>query len=91
MSIFSYRSTQSRIETPSTKKPNSFLSKVLHSMPSPLDDSNVTLKSPPTEQPASGPANLAQRVEDFNKRAKQMICQLEMTKTKIEQSPESEA
>ncbi|XP_017967438.1 dystrophin, isoforms A/C/F/G/H isoform X16 [Drosophila navojoa] len=81
----------SRIETPSTKKPNSFLSKVLHSMPSPLDDSNVTLKSPPTEQPGSGPSNLAQRVEDFNKRAKQMIYQLEMTKTKIAQCPESEA
>ncbi|XP_017967425.2 dystrophin, isoforms A/C/F/G/H isoform X3 [Drosophila navojoa] len=88
---FDSDSDTSRIETPSTKKPNSFLSKVLHSMPSPLDDSNVTLKSPPTEQPGSGPSNLAQRVEDFNKRAKQMIYQLEMTKTKIAQCPESEA
>ncbi|XP_030080850.1 dystrophin, isoforms A/C/F/G/H isoform X10 [Drosophila hydei] len=81
----------SRIETPSAKKPNSFLSKVLHSMPSPLDDSNVTLKSPPSEQPSTSPGNLEQRVQDFNKLAKQMIYQLEMTKTKIEQSHESEA
>ncbi|XP_032597642.1 dystrophin, isoforms A/C/F/G/H isoform X13 [Drosophila grimshawi] len=79
----------SRIETPSTKKPNSFLSKVLNSMPSPLDDSNVTLKSPPGELPAS--ANLEQRVQEFNKLSKQMIYKLEVTKAKIEQCHESEA
>ncbi|XP_030080841.1 dystrophin, isoforms A/C/F/G/H isoform X2 [Drosophila hydei] len=88
---FDSDSDTSRIETPSAKKPNSFLSKVLHSMPSPLDDSNVTLKSPPSEQPSTSPGNLEQRVQDFNKLAKQMIYQLEMTKTKIEQSHESEA
>ncbi|KRF83656.1 dystrophin, isoforms A/C/F/G/H isoform X21 [Drosophila virilis] len=81
----------SRIETPSTKKPNSFLSKVLNSMPSPLDDSNVTLKSPPSEQPSTSPINLEQRVQEFNKLAKQMIYKLELTKVKIEQGHESEA
>ncbi|XP_032597632.1 dystrophin, isoforms A/C/F/G/H isoform X2 [Drosophila grimshawi] len=86
---FDSDSDTSRIETPSTKKPNSFLSKVLNSMPSPLDDSNVTLKSPPGELPAS--ANLEQRVQEFNKLSKQMIYKLEVTKAKIEQCHESEA
>ncbi|XP_060647975.1 dystrophin, isoforms A/C/F/G/H isoform X12 [Drosophila nasuta] len=81
----------SRIETPSTKKPNSFLSKVLSSMPStPLDDSNETLKSPPCGE-ASAPTGLEQRVQDFNKLAEQMIYKLELTKVKIEQCHESEA
>ncbi|XP_034486585.1 dystrophin, isoforms A/C/F/G/H isoform X8 [Drosophila innubila] len=77
----------SRIETPSTKKPNSFLSKVLSS---PLDDSNITLKSPPSEQPSAAIV-LEQRVQEFNKMAKQMIYKLELTKVKIEQCHESEA
>ncbi|XP_051863050.1 dystrophin, isoforms A/C/F/G/H isoform X11 [Drosophila albomicans] len=81
----------SRIETPSTKKPNSFLSKVLSSMPStPLDDSNETLKSPPCGE-AGAPTGLEQRVQDFNKLAEQMIYKLELTKVKIEQCHESEA
>ncbi|KRF83673.1 dystrophin, isoforms A/C/F/G/H isoform X5 [Drosophila virilis] len=88
---FDSDSDTSRIETPSTKKPNSFLSKVLNSMPSPLDDSNVTLKSPPSEQPSTSPINLEQRVQEFNKLAKQMIYKLELTKVKIEQGHESEA
>ncbi|XP_068153856.1 dystrophin, isoforms A/C/F/G/H isoform X7 [Drosophila tropicalis] len=78
----------SRIETPSTKKPNSFLSKVMNSMPSPVDDSNVTLKSPLSE---ADPLSLEQRVEYFDKKAKQMIHKLELTKIKIEQCHESEA
>ncbi|XP_032576512.1 dystrophin, isoforms A/C/F/G/H isoform X11 [Drosophila sechellia] len=77
----------SRIETPSTKKPNPFLSKVLESMPSPVDDSNVTLKSPLSEQPQ----NLDDRVREFDKQAKQMIYKLKLTKAKIEQCHESEA
>ncbi|XP_064549814.1 dystrophin, isoforms A/C/F/G/H isoform X9 [Drosophila montana] len=81
----------SRIETPSAKKPNSFLSKVLNSMPSPLDDSNVTLKSPPSEQPSTSVINLEHRVQEFNKLAKQMIYKLELTKVKIEQGHETEA
>lgn len=60
-------------------------------MPSPLDDSNVTLKSPPSEQPSTSPINLEQRVQEFNKLAKQMIYKLELTKVKIEQGHESEA
>ncbi|XP_017060706.1 dystrophin, isoforms A/C/F/G/H isoform X5 [Drosophila ficusphila] len=78
----------SRIETPSTKKPNPFLSKVLDSMPSPADDSNVTLKSPLSEQQ---PQNLDDRVREFDKQAKQMIYKLKLTKAKIEQCHESEA
>uniref|UniRef100_A0A6P4ES50 Protein detached n=1 Tax=Drosophila rhopaloa TaxID=1041015 RepID=A0A6P4ES50_DRORH len=78
----------SRIETPSTKKPNPFLSKVLDSMPSPSDDSNVTLKSPLDEQQ---PQNLDDRVREFDKQAKQMIYKLKLTKAKIEQCHESEA
>ncbi|KQS38774.1 dystrophin, isoforms A/C/F/G/H isoform X4 [Drosophila erecta] len=78
----------SRIETPSTKKPNPFLSKVLESMPSPVDDSNVTLKSPLSEQQ---PQNLDDRVREFDKQAKQMIYKLKLTKAKIEQCHESEA
>ncbi|XP_039231143.1 dystrophin, isoforms A/C/F/G/H isoform X14 [Drosophila yakuba] len=78
----------SRIETPSTKKPNPFLSKVLESMPSPVDDSNVTLKSPLSEQL---PQNLDDRVREFDKQAKQMIYKLKLTKAKIEQCHESEA
>ncbi|XP_043946962.1 dystrophin, isoforms A/C/F/G/H isoform X7 [Drosophila biarmipes] len=78
----------SRIETPSTKKPNQFLSKVLESMPSPSDDSNVTLKSPLSEQQ---PQNLDDRVREFDKQAKQMIYKLKLTKAKIEQCHESEA
>ncbi|XP_037729042.1 dystrophin, isoforms A/C/F/G/H isoform X13 [Drosophila subpulchrella] len=78
----------SRIETPSTKKPNPFLSKVLESMPSPSDDSNVTLKSPLSEQ---HPQNLDDRVREFDKQAKQMIYKLKLTKAKIEQCHESEA
>ncbi|XP_017846443.1 dystrophin, isoforms A/C/F/G/H isoform X10 [Drosophila busckii] len=74
----------SRIETPTTKKPNSFLSKVLPTTPQ--DDSNVTLKSPQGE-----PLSLEQRVMEFNKLAKQMIYKLELTKVKIEQCHESEA
>ncbi|XP_068153853.1 dystrophin, isoforms A/C/F/G/H isoform X4 [Drosophila tropicalis] len=81
-------SDTSRIETPSTKKPNSFLSKVMNSMPSPVDDSNVTLKSPLSE---ADPLSLEQRVEYFDKKAKQMIHKLELTKIKIEQCHESEA
>jgi len=79
---------QSRIETPSTKKPNPFLSKVLESMPSPSDDSNVTLKSPLSEH---HPQNLDDRVREFDKQAKQMIYKLKLTKAKIEQCHESEA
>nr|XP_036672658.1 dystrophin, isoforms A/C/F/G/H isoform X7 [Drosophila suzukii] len=78
----------SRIETPSTKKPNPFLSKVLESMPSPSDDSNVTLKSPLSEH---HPQNLDDRVREFDKQAKQMIYKLKLTKAKIEQCHESEA
>ncbi|XP_070072930.1 dystrophin, isoforms A/C/F/G/H isoform X11 [Drosophila takahashii] len=78
----------SRIETPSTKKPNPFLSKVLESMPSPADDSNVTLKSPLSEHQ---PQNLDDRVREFDKQAKQMIYKLKLTKAKIEQCHESEA
>ncbi|KRK05494.1 uncharacterized protein Dyak_GE27533 [Drosophila yakuba] len=81
-------SDTSRIETPSTKKPNPFLSKVLESMPSPVDDSNVTLKSPLSEQL---PQNLDDRVREFDKQAKQMIYKLKLTKAKIEQCHESEA
>lgn len=81
-------SPQSRIETPSTKKPNSFLSKVLDSMPSPADDSNVTLKSPLSELE---PHTLDDRVREFDKQAKQMIYKLKLTKAKIEQCHESEA
>uniref|UniRef100_A0A6P4EW80 Protein detached n=1 Tax=Drosophila rhopaloa TaxID=1041015 RepID=A0A6P4EW80_DRORH len=81
-------SDTSRIETPSTKKPNPFLSKVLDSMPSPSDDSNVTLKSPLDEQQ---PQNLDDRVREFDKQAKQMIYKLKLTKAKIEQCHESEA
>ncbi|XP_034486579.1 dystrophin, isoforms A/C/F/G/H isoform X2 [Drosophila innubila] len=84
---FDSDSDTSRIETPSTKKPNSFLSKVLSS---PLDDSNITLKSPPSEQPSAAIV-LEQRVQEFNKMAKQMIYKLELTKVKIEQCHESEA
>ncbi|XP_017141004.1 dystrophin, isoforms A/C/F/G/H isoform X19 [Drosophila miranda] len=78
----------SRIETPSAKKPDSFLSKVLHSMPSPADDSNVTLKSPLGNQE---PKSLDDRVREFDKQAKQMIYKLKLTKAKIEQCHESEA
>ncbi|XP_070137506.1 dystrophin, isoforms A/C/F/G/H isoform X12 [Drosophila bipectinata] len=78
----------SRIETPSAKKPDSFLSKVLNSMPSPTDDSNVTLKSPLSEV---GPRSLDDRVREFDKQAKQMIYKLKLTKAKIEQCHESEA
>ncbi|XP_036672658.3 dystrophin, isoforms A/C/F/G/H isoform X15 [Drosophila suzukii] len=78
----------SRIETPSTKKPNPFLSKVPESMPSPSDDSNVTLKSPLSEH---HPQNLDDRVREFDKQAKQMIYKLKLTKAKIEQCHESEA
>ncbi|XP_034131909.1 dystrophin, isoforms A/C/F/G/H isoform X20 [Drosophila guanche] len=78
----------SRIETPSAKKPDSFLSKVMHSMPSPADDSNVTLKSPLGEQE---PKSLDDRVREFDKQAKQMIYKLKLTKAKIEQCHESEA
>jgi len=63
------------------------LSKVLNS---PLDDSNITLKSPPSEQPSAAIV-LEQRVQEFNKLAKQMIYKLELTKVKIEQCHESEA
>ncbi|KAM8704244.1 hypothetical protein ACLKA7_008788 [Drosophila subpalustris] len=84
---FDSDSDTSRIETPSTKKPNSFLSKVLNS---PLDDSNVTLKSPPSEQSSVG-IGLEQRVQEFNKQAKQMIYKLELTKVKIEQCHENDA
>ncbi|XP_034660508.1 dystrophin, isoforms A/C/F/G/H isoform X13 [Drosophila subobscura] len=78
----------SRIETPSAKKPDSFLSKVMHSMPSPADDSNVTLKSPLGDQE---PQSLDDRVRAFDKQAKQMIYKLKLTKAKIEQCHESEA
>ncbi|KPU80239.1 uncharacterized protein Dana_GF16554, isoform E [Drosophila ananassae] len=78
----------SRIETPSAKKPDSFLSKVLNSMPSPTDDSNVTLKSPLSEVE---PRSLDDRVREFDKQAKQMIYKLKLTKAKIEQCHESEA
>ncbi|XP_026850422.1 dystrophin, isoforms A/C/F/G/H isoform X3 [Drosophila persimilis] len=81
-------SDTSRIETPSAKKPASFLSKVLHSMPSPADDSNVTLKSP---LGAQEPKSLDDRVREFDKQAKQMIYKLKLTKAKIEQCHESEA
>ncbi|XP_017140996.1 dystrophin, isoforms A/C/F/G/H isoform X8 [Drosophila miranda] len=81
-------SDTSRIETPSAKKPDSFLSKVLHSMPSPADDSNVTLKSPLGNQE---PKSLDDRVREFDKQAKQMIYKLKLTKAKIEQCHESEA
>ncbi|XP_017846436.1 dystrophin, isoforms A/C/F/G/H isoform X3 [Drosophila busckii] len=81
---FDSDSDTSRIETPTTKKPNSFLSKVLPTTPQ--DDSNVTLKSPQGE-----PLSLEQRVMEFNKLAKQMIYKLELTKVKIEQCHESEA
>ncbi|KAH8315064.1 hypothetical protein KR059_005103, partial [Drosophila kikkawai] len=77
-------SDTSRIET----KPNSFLSKVLDSMPSPADDSNVTLKSPLSELE---PHTLDDRVREFDKQAKQMIYKLKLTKAKIEQCHESEA
>lgn len=59
-------------------------------MPSQLDDSNVTLKSPPSEEPSTG-VGLEQRVQEFNRLAKQMIYKLELTKAKIEQGHESEA
>lgn len=59
-------------------------------MPSPLDDSNVTLKSPPSEEPSSG-LSLEQRVQEFNRLAKQMIYKLDLTRAKIEQGHESEA
>ncbi|XP_032305773.1 dystrophin, isoforms A/C/F/G/H isoform X4 [Drosophila ananassae] len=81
-------SDTSRIETPSAKKPDSFLSKVLNSMPSPTDDSNVTLKSPLSEVE---PRSLDDRVREFDKQAKQMIYKLKLTKAKIEQCHESEA
>ncbi|XP_015038386.2 dystrophin, isoforms A/C/F/G/H isoform X9 [Drosophila pseudoobscura] len=81
-------SDTSRIETPSAKKPASFLSKVLHSMPSPADDSNVTLKSPLGAQELK---SLDDRVREFDKQAKQMIYKLKLTKAKIEQCHESEA
>nr|NP_001036724.1 dystrophin, isoform C [Drosophila melanogaster]AAF55675.2 dystrophin, isoform C [Drosophila melanogaster]AAG17395.1 dystrophin-like protein DYS [Drosophila melanogaster] len=78
----------SRIMTPSTKNPNPFLSKVLESLSSPVDDSNVTLKSPISEEQ---PQNLDDRVREFDKQAKQMIYKLKLTKAKIEQCHESEA
>ncbi|XP_020813953.1 dystrophin, isoforms A/C/F/G/H isoform X2 [Drosophila serrata] len=77
-------SDTSRIES----KPNSFLSKVLDSMPSPADDSNITLKSPLSEVE---PHTLDDRVREFDKQAKQMIYKLKLTKAKIEQCHESEA
>lgn len=75
--------------TPSTKNPNPFLSKVLESLSSPVDDSNVTLKSPLSEQQPQ--PNLDDRVREFDKQAKQMIYKLKLTKAKIEQCHESEA
>lgn len=61
-------------------------------MPSPLDDSNVTLKSPPSEEPGTaGSGGLEQRVQEFNRLAKQMIYKLDLTRAKIEQGHESEA
>lgn len=57
-------------------------------MPSPTDDSNVTLKSPLSEVE---PRSLDDRVREFDKQAKQMIYKLKLTKAKIEQCHESEA
>ncbi|XP_030374141.1 dystrophin, isoforms A/C/F/G/H isoform X17 [Scaptodrosophila lebanonensis] len=77
----------SRIETPTIKKPNSFANKVLSSMPSPTDDSNLTHCIGLSEQITP----LERCVREFDKLAKQMIYKLEMTKAKIEQCHESEA
>lgn len=76
---------QSRIETPTAKKPNSFTSKILPQSPS-LDDSNITLKSPYDEisRPFSNTGSLEQRVFEFEKSAKNMVAKLEKTKEKIE-------
>ena len=82
---------QSRIETPTAKKPNSFTSKILPQSPS-LDDSNITLKSPYAEisRPFSNTGSLEQRVLEFEKSAKNMMAKLEKTKEKIEKSTEGE-
>ncbi|TMW54019.1 hypothetical protein DOY81_000887, partial [Sarcophaga bullata] len=84
-------SDTSRIETPTTKKPNSFTSKILPQSPS-LDDSNITLKSPYAEisRPFSNTGSLEQRVLEFEKSAKNMMTKLEKTKEKIEKSTEGE-
>ncbi|XP_023158470.1 dystrophin, isoforms A/C/F/G/H isoform X5 [Ceratitis capitata] len=81
----------SRIETPGTKKPNNFESKILPNSPS-LDDSNITLKSPHAESPLSFRDNapLDQRVQTFDKMAKYMIRKMEATKEKIEKCDEGE-
>ncbi|XP_030374129.1 dystrophin, isoforms A/C/F/G/H isoform X6 [Scaptodrosophila lebanonensis] len=84
---FESDSDVSRIETPTIKKPNSFANKVLSSMPSPTDDSNLTHCIGLSEQITP----LERCVREFDKLAKQMIYKLEMTKAKIEQCHESEA
>ncbi|XP_023158466.1 dystrophin, isoforms A/C/F/G/H isoform X1 [Ceratitis capitata] len=88
---FDSDSDTSRIETPGTKKPNNFESKILPNSPS-LDDSNITLKSPHAESPLSFRDNapLDQRVQTFDKMAKYMIRKMEATKEKIEKCDEGE-
>ncbi|XP_054725121.1 dystrophin, isoforms A/C/F/G/H-like [Anastrepha obliqua] len=89
---FDSDSDTSRIETPGAKKPNLLDSKILPSSPS-MDDSNITLKSPYSENSLSFRDNapLDQRVQSFDKMAKYMIRKMEATKEKIEKSDEGEA
>ncbi|XP_058979268.1 dystrophin, isoforms A/C/F/G/H isoform X5 [Musca domestica] len=84
-------SDTSRIETPTTKKPNSFASKILPQSPS-MDDSNITLKSPYSEVPIPQfpGGSLEQRVSEFEKNAKYMMMRLDKTKEKIEKNTEGE-
>lgn len=79
------------METPNTKKPNAFSSKILPQSPS-LDDSNLTLKSPYSDIPKSftNLGTLEQRVLDFERTAKYMMAKLEKTKEKIEKCSEGE-
>ncbi|XP_065355052.1 dystrophin, isoforms A/C/F/G/H isoform X8 [Calliphora vicina] len=81
----------SRIETPTTKKPNAFSSKILPQSPS-LDDSNITLKSPYADipKPFANSGTLEQRVLEFENSAKYMMAKLEKTKEKIEKTTEGE-
>ncbi|XP_065355048.1 dystrophin, isoforms A/C/F/G/H isoform X4 [Calliphora vicina] len=84
-------SDTSRIETPTTKKPNAFSSKILPQSPS-LDDSNITLKSPYADipKPFANSGTLEQRVLEFENSAKYMMAKLEKTKEKIEKTTEGE-
>ncbi|KAL9896526.1 dystrophin isoform 9-T15 [Glossina fuscipes fuscipes] len=83
-------SDTSRIETPSAKKPNTFINKILPQSP-PLDDSNLSLKSALTELTNTKQLlSLEQRVLEFESKAKNMIHRLEKTKEKIEKCCEGE-